>query len=285
MATLEVNKMKVNHSKTERALLVQGSTNVTDVKMLGNYICSAKEMEHRKELVKGAFGSMADVWKSRDEIDTKTRVFLYKMFIRPNFTYNIGAATYTKSQLEELEALDRRQLRRVVGIFYPVHIQNEKLHEITNTMTLTELFVQGRWQALGHLLRLPGGTPSNNAMNQFTEGPELMEGEEAPGVRLDRSGRLTTLPMLINEDLQKITDWRKRKALFGVLRLQTRADLDILRIVAADRDKWIVGWTAIVGASKVLWLESERNKSALREAAALRREEREMDITGSAGDV
>ena len=242
-------------------------------------------MEHRKDLVKGAFESMSEVWSRRDAIDSKTRVLLYVVYIRPNFTYNIGAATYTKSQLEELEALDRRLLRRVIGIFYPAHIQNARLHEITNTVTLSLVFVEGRWKACGHAMRLSIFSPVNAAMNQFMEGPVPMEGEIAPGIRIDRSGRLTTLPFLLNEDLQKITDYRKRKALFGVLKLQSKEDLDALRVTASDRDKWIVGWTAIVEASKALWVESESNKSAIREAAALRREERVSGVAGGAMDI
>ena len=93
-------------------------------------------MKKCKQLMGAAFDSMSMILQNRRQIDLKTRLNLYTVLVRPNFTYNMGAATYTQKQLDIIETQDRKQLRIVLGIFYPAHIHNDELHTRTNTRPL-----------------------------------------------------------------------------------------------------------------------------------------------------
>ena len=130
-----------------------------------------------------------------------------------------GSETWglAKSKLEAVAAFHRRQLRALLGIRWPHRISNEALYKVTGTRPLCEIIRRGRLRLLGHVLRMPRETPAQEAMDFYVK----------PGKR--RTGRpRTCLPTMLGKDLNAASGARFR----------TKADLEALREVAADRDVW-----------------------------------------------
>ncbi|RHY31560.1 hypothetical protein DYB32_003387 [Aphanomyces invadans] len=100
---------------------------------------TAKAVPRRKSLAKTAFSQKWKIWMRRELVSESNRARLYKVYVLPVLLYNCGTWALTPTQLDGLEAFHRRQLRLLLGIFYP--------HRI--------LAARHRWRLFGHVLRAP----------------------------------------------------------------------------------------------------------------------------------
>jgi len=162
------------------------------------------------------------VWLRREKISERRREPFYKAYVQPVLTYNAGTWGLTGTQLKKLSAFHRKQLRFLLGFFYPRRISNAAHYRRTGTHPISELVQSARTRLLGHILRLDTDTPAYRAMYAFVAC-------DSTGFR----GRpRTSLATTIQAEL-------KRKG----LRLSTAADLERLRERASDRDLWRTMWT------------------------------------------
>ena len=142
-----------------------------------------------------------------------------------------------QKEVAELEAFHRKQLRSVLGIFYPNIISNEDLYKTTKTERLGIEIIIARWKMLGHVLRMPNKTPAKQAMLwYFTDN----KNDQTKGFR----GRpRSSLPILLNQDLnqlQEISEKRSSTDLEELPRQLIRTeDLKKLESIAKRRKKWI----------------------------------------------
>ena len=91
---------------------------------------------------------------------------------------------------------------------------------------MSQQMKEARWRAFGHNLRLSNKAPSQQAMNFYFEVPEKAK---------RFSGRKRkTLPVVLNEDIKE----RIRTHNLPVNKFETVEDLNKLREIAADRNKW-----------------------------------------------
>ena len=130
-----------------------------------------------------------------------------------------------------MDTFHRKQLRRVLGIRYPTVITNKQLYKQTGERPISETMRTARWRLLGHILRREQDIPANKAM-QFYFNEEIQGGKF-------KGARRTTLPTVLENDLQKIKDpatsdhnyCKKHK-------LSTADDLIALAEVAQNRAAW-----------------------------------------------
>ena len=129
-------------------------------------------------------------------------------------TYNCGTWGLKRTEIESLDAFHRRQLRHLIGVFYPNYISNAKLYTRCQADPISAIAKKARWRLFGHILRIP----ANVAMTTYFESRGL-------------SGRVgtprTTLPVVLNRDLKEAEVKQ---------RLQSKEDLEKLRQKAIDRD-------------------------------------------------
>ena len=216
--------LHVNENKTEWVELVlsnkadeKGSEAWRNVKALGSLLGDQQDICRRKQQAATAFRRMMALWFRRTQVSENRRIRLYKAYVLPVLTYNIGTWGITQSEANRLDAFHRKQLRFLIGVFYPDHITNSALYNRCRSEPISTIARQARWQLFGHILRLPISVPANKAMTTYYSKPGA-----------GRRGRpRTTLPVVLSEDI-KCTNYQ----------LKTSADLEVLRTKAQAREEW-----------------------------------------------
>ena len=98
------------------------------------------------------------------KIGKKVRV--YNFYVKPVLTYNSSAWTVNKNVEAKIDAFHRKQLKRMIGIYYPNRISNKELYKTTNSIPLLVEIAGARWRMLGHILRR-SDTPAFQAMTFY----------------------------------------------------------------------------------------------------------------------
>ena len=99
------------------------------------------------------------------KISIKVRV--YNSYFKLVLTYNSLAWAVNKNIEAKLDGLHRKQLKKVIGIYYPNRISNKELYKRTNSTSLLVEIAGARWRMLRHILRRPDDTPAYQAMKQY----------------------------------------------------------------------------------------------------------------------
>ena len=198
-------------------------------KKVGSLIGDEEDIERRKQLATAALNKMEKVWIRGDRVSKKRKIKLYRALVKSILTYNCGTWGVTKATEHKLDTFHRKQLRRILGIRYPTVITNKQLYKKTGERPISETMRTARWRLLGHILRREQDIPANKAM-QFYFNDEI-QGEKFKGARR------TTLPTVLESDLQKITD-KSDHNYCKRLTLKTADDLKALTEVAQNRAAW-----------------------------------------------
>ena len=119
--------LKVNPQKTEITTLTPTSLDIIKTKKLGTYLSMDKEISHRKALTLVAMNNLWILWH-KNKISHKKKLRMFNAYILPILLYNCGTWSLKKTSEEKLDAFHRRLLRRVIGVFWPEKILNEKLY-------------------------------------------------------------------------------------------------------------------------------------------------------------
>ena len=152
-------------------------------------------------------------------------------YVRPVLMYNCGTWGLLKNAMNKLETFHRRQLRRVLGIFWPQKISNDDFYRRCECRPLRFDVMQSRWRLFGHVIRLEKPTPAYIYMASYLKKTE----KESKGFR----GRpRMTLPYRMHEYLQKMKE--AIQIPFGEkgTQLKTSGDLIYFWEIAQDRKKW-----------------------------------------------
>ena len=238
---LEKWNLKTNTEKTDLTILERKKEKQDEhwrkSKKLGTLLGDDEELKRRKQLAANAMNKLKALWRRPDKISEKRRIRLYNAYVKPILTYNMSTWALNQKEVAELEAFHRKQLRSVLGIFYPNIISNEDLYKTTKTERLGIEIIIARWKMLGHVLRMPNKTPAKQAMLwYFTDN----KNDQTKGFR----GRpRSSLPILLNQDLnqlQEISEKRSSTDLEELPRQLIRTeDLKKLESIAKRRKKWI----------------------------------------------
>ena len=125
------------------------------------------------------------------------------------------------------DAFHRKQLKRVVGIRYPEKITNKALYKQCNERPLSLYVLENRWRLFGHILRRDREIPAYKAM----------EGFFVPQGNKYRGRPITTLPVVLNNDLSRLES--------STYCLKTFKDIENLKKIAEQRDQWRILCTRI----------------------------------------
>ena len=213
-------KLLMNPTKTEYIELCRGHAKTTGNKKLGSIFSSEKYINYKMARAPRAFHDMTRIWLNRWRVKVKTKIRLYNACVKSILLENIAAVAVTEKNMETLSAFHRRQLRFLLGVFYPRIITNEELYRITGTYDIRIDVINCRWKYLGHVLRLQEEMPAYVVMKEYLQG----EGEDVHKYR----GMLpTSLPTLLQRDIKMISG-----------ELRTVDDLETLREIAQDREAW-----------------------------------------------
>ena len=170
-----------------------------------------EDVERRKQLSNAALYKLKNIWIGKDKINHNIKIKLYKALVKSILTYNCGTWALAQTDLNKLDAFHRKQLRKVLNIYYPTKISNKTLYNKCNEKPPSTHILESRWRLFGHILRRNEEIPANKAMQLYFHRTE----------KRYRGRPTTTLPVIQDNLSLKSTD-----------------DLKYLRSLAEDRDQW-----------------------------------------------
>ena len=115
-----------------------------------------------------------------------------------------------------------------------MRITNKALYKQCNELPISLYVLENRWRLFGHKLRRDREIPANKAM----EGLFVPQGDK------DRGRPITTLPVVLNNDLSRLES--------STFCLKTVKDIKHLKKIAEQRDQWSILCTRIQKAAEAL---------------------------------
>ena len=262
--------MQMNEGKTVRGEVRPRENTLPAV--LGCEVSGEREVAARRRKAAAAFNALCRVWK-QSKLPRAMKLKLYKGMVEPHFTYCGGAMALKKAEMDKLDALHRKQLRYVLGVFYPAHMSNVEVYTQASTVPVSVKCVAARVSLMGHVLR--GAAVSERAAYSAMVAyfrRRAAQGED-PRARTRRGRVLTTVPRLLHLDMQLVGKAR-RAAMFGAEGLETGTDLAKLKLVATNREKWKRNVECLRGEAMRKWTRENVKASDKRRVAKERYEAR-----------
>lgn len=161
---LRVSKKKTKHMRVNTKsvepiqLKDQIIEDVDNFTYLGSNIATDGdiEIELRTRIGKAnhAFSLLHKTWKSKS-IKLPTKMKIFKSNVLSILLYGCESWKMTKDIAKKLDTFHRKCLRKILGIFWPNTISNERLYRVTSTSLISLEIKKRRWKWIGHLLRRP----------------------------------------------------------------------------------------------------------------------------------
>ena len=76
-----------------------------------------------------ALNKLYHVWVKGNKLKTTTKIKLYKSLVKSILLYNCSTWALTLTEEEKVNALHRKQLKKVLNITFPVKITNKSLYK------------------------------------------------------------------------------------------------------------------------------------------------------------
>ena len=166
------------------------------------------------------------ILKSKKITKIPKKMKLYNALVKSVLTYNSCTWGLKKSDEKNLNSFHRKQLRQVIGVYYPHRITSKKLYELTNTRPLTIDITQARWKMFGHALRMGDNTPARKAMDYFFKIPQASK---------YKGRKRATIVSTLNRDIERTTGQNEE---FAIPLMKSELDLQNIRDKALDRNHW-----------------------------------------------
>ena len=133
--------------------------------------------------------------------------------------------------MEELDVFHRKQLRSIIGVYYPNTISNAKLYETCQIDKISKTIRNARWRMLGHVLRMEDQIPAKATMVNYFRVFKKGNGF--------RGAPRTTIATTISNDLKVIASNINTSTTTQLpTQLKTIDDLKQLENLAHNRRTW-----------------------------------------------
>ena len=164
---LEKYNLIINQDKTEMYKISRKSDEEwKKCKYLGSTLGTEEDINRRKSLLLDAFKTMENILRSK-KISAKIRICVFKTYLECVFLYSSQLWTLTCTLEKQIDSFQRKQLRKVLGIFWPKIIKTKDLYEHTNQEPWSRTIKRRRLIWLGHVQRLDPSTPARKALKHF----------------------------------------------------------------------------------------------------------------------
>ena len=110
---------------------------------------------------------MHNLWIKKNRIPESKRIALYSALVLPILPYNCETRGVAQSVLTRLDVFHRKQLLRLLGLYYPARVTNDQLYKRARSSPLSITIQQRRIRMMGHVLRLDSDTPPQKSMLQY----------------------------------------------------------------------------------------------------------------------
>ena len=215
------------NNKLSFNIINKASINDLDIKKLGTILNPSLDIDKRVGLANKGFSTLWKLWLNDKQIPLLTKVRFYKACILPILTYNLHTAAYSLKDIRHLEAVHRNHLRRLCRNFYPApRMRNSDLYITCACEPISINIFTLRWKLFGHILRLPSTVPANRYMIAYF----------SPNTTYQKyqGNQPINLPNQLKKDLKEYGPDNNNVP----FKLTNLNDLNRLRTLAQDRDKW-----------------------------------------------
>jgi hypothetical protein len=218
--------LKFNNKNTFN-IINKATINDLDIKKLGTILNPSIDIDRRVGLANKGFSTLWKLWLNDKQIPLPTKVRFYKACILPILTYNLHTAAYSLKDIRHLEAVHRNHLRRLCRNFYPApRMRNSDLYITCASDPISINIFILRWKLFGHILRLPSTVPANRYMTAYFSSNQTYQKYIG--------NQPINLPKQLHKDLKEYGPNNSNEP----RKLTNLNDLDSLRNLANDRDKW-----------------------------------------------
>ena len=146
---------------------------------------TTEDIKHRLSLARNAFAMLNPLWKSTKYSKT-TKIRVFNSNVMSVLLYGAEMWKLNESDITRLETFQRKCLRRVLRIFWPMKVSNEELYCRTKTYPVGEIVKCRRWRWIGHTLRKAHDNHSRVALTWAPEGKEREVAKEQHGEEVQR---------------------------------------------------------------------------------------------------
>ena len=235
-AILDRHDLRVNEDKTEDTVLRRGKHDRKaktknepwrETIKLGSKLGDKEDIQRRKNISTGKLVKMKKILKNKKVSKTEKKMKLYNAMVKSVLMYNSCTWGLTKEDEKNLDSFHRKQLRIVLGVFYPNRIRCEKLYKVTKSRPITIDITRARWKMFGHVLRMNEKTPARKAMKYFFQDPQ--------GTPKFRGRKRATIVTTLNRDIERT---QQHNTSFRIPVLKSELDLRNTRVKAMNRKQW-----------------------------------------------
>ena len=138
--------MQLNEDKEEFHYMSNKREEYLHIKKLG-------VMLDRNRHVSQAFQRYWPIWYRKNRIKTSVQMLFYRAFVLPHFMNGMYAHVLNSSDMQQLEVVRNRHLRRITRTHYPYFISNVHLYQRAGAKRLEHYFMKQRWKLFGSSLR------------------------------------------------------------------------------------------------------------------------------------
>ena len=118
--TLHKYNLKVYIDKTEKTSLSKNEDAWRSTKKVGSLMGDKEDVERRKQLSDAALYKLKNIWIGKDKINHNIKIKLYQALVKSILTYYCGTWALAQAELNKLDAFHRKQIRKVLNIYYPI---------------------------------------------------------------------------------------------------------------------------------------------------------------------
>jgi hypothetical protein len=114
------------------------------------------EVNNRIDKANKSFLCLCKIWKDK-MIDKSVKLHVYKVTVRAVLLYALETLPLyekpkTRSRLlEDLDVFDRKCLRRIMGIYWHMHVSNEELYKRVGCVPINTFVQKNRLRWVGHV--------------------------------------------------------------------------------------------------------------------------------------
>jgi hypothetical protein len=175
---LQINTDKTKvlryNNKETKSIEIKGKSivNVDTFTYLGAIVNktggSTEDIKHRLGLARRVFAMLGPLWKS-SKYSKRTKIRIFNSNVMSVLLYGAEMWKLNASDVTRLETFQRKCLRRILRIFWPMQVSNQELYHKSKADPVGETIKCRRWRWIGHTLRK---AQSDNCKVALTWAPE-----------------------------------------------------------------------------------------------------------------
>ena len=128
-----------------------------------------EDIRRRLGLARLAFHTLTKIWTS-NQINRKTKLKIYHSNVLSVLLYGAETWKMTKGDEKILDTFLHKCLRKILRIFWPEKVTNEKVRELAGTEKISDIIRTRRWRWIGHVLRMAPNCHARVALGWTPEG-------------------------------------------------------------------------------------------------------------------